>query len=88
MLLVFLVLVVIFIEDGIQQKRFEQVRIGYEKMETGKYEEAIQSFDIYLTGRTNVYWNLVEICNGVDSCYTYNNVLDAKEKCKEMKKIR
>lgn len=83
-IVVLMVLTVIFVSDNVQQKRFEQLRIGYEKMEKGNYEQAIQSFDEYLLGKTKIYWKLMDLCSGEDSLYTRNKVLDAKKRCEEM----
>ncbi len=78
-------LVTVFIADGVQQRRFRNVDNAYSQMETGNYAEARDGFNNYLSTHAehSLYWSLIEKVNGVDSCYTYKNVLTALSECNE-----
>lgn len=74
----------VIVADGIQQRKFSALRTAYGEMEQKNYKEAIKNFELYLNGKSKIYWELVDICNGIDSSYTYNNAFTAKKYCKEM----
>ncbi len=76
-----LILLAIFAADGIQQRRFNVVRTGYEYMEDGQYSAAAEAFEQYLSVDSDLYWLCIDWVNG-DS-YTREGVKAALEECLE-----
>lgn len=78
-----LCLITMYIADDVQQRRFRDVRYAYSQLEAGKYNEAKDAFEKYLSTHSaqSLYWGLIEKVNGADSRYTYKNVFIALSEC-------
>lgn len=74
-----IMLIVIFHMDHVQQNRFDGLRNGYEYMESGKYQEAIQEFEAYLNVDSKVYWKFIDLMN--EYPYTQEGVMEAARQC-------
>lgn len=61
----------IFITDDRQQWRFATLENSYELMESGKYEEAVEGFEEYLSVDSELYWKLMERVNGYEYSKKY-----------------
>lgn len=77
-------LVVILSLDTWQQERFGEVDKAYYLMSQGKYDEAVQLFEDYLSVESSVYWAGIERVNGkyADYC-TRENVEEALKQCRD-----
>lgn len=78
------VLVAILSLDTWQQERFGEVDKAYYLMSQGKYDEAVQLFEDYLSVESSVYWAGIERVNGkyADYC-TRENVEEALKQCQD-----
>ena len=77
-----MIVTAVFLADDIQQNRFESARNGYEYMESGKYHEATQEFEIYLNVDSKVYWKLIDMTNEYQ--YTREGVMEAVRQCAQL----
>lgn len=75
------VLVLVFIADDIQQRRFAMLEKGYEHMQKEEYAEAIDKFNEYLSIQSDLYWILIEEVNSSE--YSRQEVNVALEACKK-----
>ena len=75
------VLMVILFLDTWQQKRFGEVDKAYYLMSQGKYDEAAQLFEDYLSVESSAYWAGIERVNGKDADCTRANVEEALKWC-------
>lgn len=75
------ILLLVFMTDDMQQKRFAMLENSYELMESGKYNEAIVGFDEYLSVDSDLYWKLIEKANNYE--YSRQGVKEATEACLE-----
>lgn len=80
-------LVVILSLDTWQQERFGALDKAYYLMSQGKYDEAAQLFEDYLSVESSAYWAGIERVNGKDADCTHANVEEALKWCQEKKKI-
>lgn len=62
-LVICVVMIVVFVADDWQQKRFATLRHGYYSMEQHKYEIAAVDFKEYLDVDSGLYWYLLEHIN-------------------------
>jgi len=63
-------LIIIFLQDDIQQRRVEMVESAYCEMEEGNYEVALMKFYLYKHDCSILYWKLLELFgDGEDFCY-------------------
>lgn len=74
-------LVVILSLDTWQQERFGAVDKAYYLMSQGKYDEAAQLFEDYLSVESSVYWAGIERVNGKAADCTRANVEEALKQC-------
>ena len=79
-------LVVILPLDTWQQERFGEVDKAYYLMSQGKYDEAAELFEDYLSVESSAYWAGIERVNGKDADCTRENVENALKQCKDMTK--
>ena len=77
------VLVVILALDTWQQERFGEVDRAYYLMSQGKYDEAAQLFEDYLSVESSAYWAGIERVNGKDADCTRANVEEALKQCRD-----
>ena len=74
-------LVVILSLDTWQQERFGEVDRAYYLMSQGKYDEAAQLFEDYLSVESSVYWAGIERVNGKEADCTRENVEEVLKQC-------
>ena len=74
-------LVVILSLDTWQQERFGEVDRAYYLMSQGKYDEAAQLFEDYLSVESSVYWAGIERVNGKGADCTRENVEEVLKQC-------
>ena len=79
-------LVVILPLDTWQQERFGEVDKAYYLMSQGKYDEAAELFEDYLSVESSAYWAGIERVNGKDADCTRENVENALKQCQDMTK--
>lgn len=75
------ILLLVFITDDIQQRRFATLEKCYELMDSGKYEEAIVGFEEYLSVDSDLYWKLIKKVNGYE--YSREKAEQMVEACLE-----
>lgn len=84
-LLIAALLIIVFVctIDARQQRTFKELRYGYEEMKAENYKAASEIFRNYLDSHSNssLYWKMIEMVNGREDPFTYNNVSDALSVC-------
>lgn len=76
-----IVLMFICRKDAVQQQQYEVVRQAYLEVQEGEYEKAINSFQSYIDGHTEIYWKFVDLTSNEQ--YGYKAVRDAIGFCEE-----
>lgn len=76
-------LVAILSLDTWQQERFGEVDKAYYLMSQGKYDEAVQLFEDYLSVESSAYWAGIERVNGKDADCTRANAEEALNQCQD-----
>lgn len=79
-LVICVVMIVVFVADDWQQKRFATLRHGYYSMEQHKYEIAAVDFKEYLDVDSGLYWYLLEHINNNDD-YSRKKVKECLDEC-------